>query len=366
MTAAPVLGLPATDLSRLRLRVGKLAENRPAVYRMRDATGRVIYVGKAKRLRARLMTYFRAHYPEDKGARILHAAADIEWEYVPSEFAAYLRELRQIQRFRPPLNHQLNRTRRMVLVRLSGGAAPRLSSGTGATRDAARCYGPFASAGRVAEGLRILNDLLGLRDCAATMPIVYAGQMELFGGGGRAACMRHDFGTCQGPCAGLVTEEAYLAAVERAVDFLEGRAIAPIDRVVSVMQEAATAEDYERAARWREKFEALEWLLTATTRARAARALLTFVYRDPGTYGDDRAYLVRAGLVRAHYPWPTTPLEQEAFRAVVAAELEEPEPPVTSLATGSLDEILLLMSWFRRHPDALRRTTPLEEWNAPV
>jgi hypothetical protein len=66
--------------------------------------------------------------------------------------------------------------------------------------------------------------------------------------------------------------------------------------------------------------------------------------------------------VRAHYPWPTTPLEQEAFRAVVAAELEEPEPPVTSLATGSLDEILLLMSWFRRHPDALRRTTPLEDW----
>ncbi|MGH7658505.1 MAG: nucleotide excision repair endonuclease, partial [Gemmatimonadales bacterium] len=82
-TAAPLLGIPATDLTRLRMRVSRLAENRPAIYRMRDATGRVIYVGKAKRLRARLLTYFRARYPEDKGARIIHAAADIEWEYVP-------------------------------------------------------------------------------------------------------------------------------------------------------------------------------------------------------------------------------------------------------------------------------------------
>jgi excinuclease ABC subunit C len=67
-----------------------LAENRPAVYRMIDPAGRVIYVGKAKRLRNRVLSYFRARYPEDKAARILHAAKTIEWDYVPSEFAAYL------------------------------------------------------------------------------------------------------------------------------------------------------------------------------------------------------------------------------------------------------------------------------------
>ena len=81
------LALPLTDVGHLRRRVRALAENRPAVYRMIDATGRVIYVGKAKRLRNRLLSYFRARYPEDKAARIVHAAADIQWDLMPSEFA---------------------------------------------------------------------------------------------------------------------------------------------------------------------------------------------------------------------------------------------------------------------------------------
>ena len=70
MRRAPTLSLPAADLEALHLRVGRLAENRPAVYRMVDPTGRVIYVGKAKSLRARLMSYFRAGYP-DKAARVI-------------------------------------------------------------------------------------------------------------------------------------------------------------------------------------------------------------------------------------------------------------------------------------------------------
>jgi hypothetical protein len=91
--------------------------------------------------------------------------------------------------------------------------------------------------------------------------------------------------------------------------------------------------------------------------------LLTFVYRDPGAFGDDRVYLVRQGLVRASAPSPTTPLEREAFRGVVAAELARPAAPAAPLPPEGIDEILLLMSWFRAHPDALRRTTPLESWN---
>ena len=173
--------LPATDLEQLRQRVRALAENRPAVYRMTDAMGRVIYVGKAKRLRTRLLTYFRADYPDDKAARILYAASDIAWDYVPSEFAAYLGELRQIRKFRPHFNHRGNVTRRSVLIKISERPRRRGSTPGRPSPETTR-----AATGRSArwrgrcEAVRTLNDLLGLRDCTAEMPAVFAGQGDLF------------------------------------------------------------------------------------------------------------------------------------------------------------------------------------------
>jgi excinuclease ABC subunit C len=360
--AQRVAPLPSTDLDQLRQRVRALAENRPAVYRMTDALGRIIYVGKAKRLRTRLLTYFRAEYPEDKAARILYAASDIAWDYVPSEFAAYLGELRQIRRFRPHFNHRGNVTRRSVLIKISGDVAPRIYVGATVARDDARCYGPFRSISRTLEAVRTLNDLLGIRDCTAEMPAVFAGQGDLFDRPRQAGCMRHEFGFCSGPCAGFVTERDYGRRVETAMAFLEGRTIQPIDRIVQAMQEAAGQARFEVATRWREKFEQLEWLLAATSRARTARDLLTFVYRDAGEFGDDRVYLVRQGVVRASFPYPATPIEYEAFRVLVAEEAARPSPPAGPLPLESIDEILLLMSWFRAHPDALRRTSSYLDW----
>jgi excinuclease ABC subunit C len=359
--AAP---LPSTDLDQLRERVRVLTENRPAVYRMVDSLGRIIYVGKAKRLRTRLLSYFRAAYPEDKAARILYAASDITWDYVPSEFAAYLGELRQIRKCRPYFNHRGNVTRRCVLIKISGEAAARVYAGNTVTRGDIGCYGPFHSLGRTLEAVRTLNDLLQLRDCAPTMPVVFAGQGDLFGEPRQAGCMRHQFGFCSGPCAGFVAEQEYRQRVETARAFLEGRTIQPVDRVVHAMQQAAAEARFEVAARWREKFEQLEWLLAATSRARSARDLLTFVYHDPGDFGDDRVYLVRQGVVRASFAYPSTPIEHEAFRAVVAEEAARPTPPVGPLPPDSIDEILLLMSWFRAHPEALRRTSSYSDWAA--
>lgn len=343
-------------------RVRALAENRPAVYRMFDATGRVLYVGKAKRLRTRLLTYFRARYPDDKAARILYAASEVNWDYAPSEFAAYLGELRQIRKFRPYFNHKGNRTRRSVLIKVARGPAPRVYGGPSIGRDDVRCYGPFQSMARMLEAVRTLNDLLGLRDCPATMPVMFAGQGDLFDQPRQAACMRHELGFCSGPCAGLVSEREYQRRVETAVAFLEGRTIQPIDRVVAAMQEASDNAQFEIAARWREKFEQLEWLLAATSRARSAIDLLTFVYRDPGDFGDDRVYVLKRGVVRASFPYPATPIEHEAFRAVVADEARRPDLPAGPLPIDSIDEVLLMMAWFRAHPDALRRTTPYDQW----
>jgi excinuclease ABC subunit C len=360
--AQQAVPLPSTDLDQLLRRVRALAENRPAVYQMFDATGRVLYVGKAKRLRTRLLTYFRATYPDDKAARILYAAHEIRWDYVPSEFAAYLGELRQIRKFRPYFNHKGNRTRRSVLIKIAGGPAPRVYGGGAVMREDVRCFGPFQSMARMLEAVRTLNDLLGLRDCPTTTPVQFAGQGDLFDQPRQAACMRHELGFCTGPCAGLVSEREYQRRVDTAIAFLEGRTVQPIDHVVQTMLQASANAHFEIAARWREKFEQLEWLLAATSRARSAIDLLTFVYRDPGDFGDDRVYLLRRGVVRASYPYPATPIEHDAFRAVVAEEARQPTRSTDPLPMDSVDEVLLMMAWFRAHPDALRRTTPYEQW----
>ena len=304
MTARATFDLPlaTADLTALRRRVKLLAEQRPAVYRMTDAGGQVLYVGKAKRLRSRLLSYFHASYPDDKAARILRAAHDISWDYVPSEFAAYLTELRDIKRWTPPYNVAMNRRRNAVFLAILQGRAPKLGVTASPSKESAQYYGPLPSPARAQEAIRVLNDLFGLRDCADRMPIVFAEQCDLFDAPRQAACPRYDFGTCSGPCAGLVSERGYRERVGAAAAFLEGRSITPVDRVVNAMVAASETGEFELAARWRERFESLEWVLGATTRARAAVDLLTFIYRDTNAFDDDRIYLIQHELVQASYP----------------------------------------------------------------
>jgi len=340
-----------------------LADNRPAVYRMLDPTGKVIYVGKAKRLRARLLSYFRAGYPEDKQARILNAAADIQWVEAPSEFAALLGELRQIQRYRPVFNVRMNRGRRVGFVKISTGAAPKIYVGSTPGTEGTRHYGPFTSVGRLKEAIKTLNDLLGLRDCGLRMPMAFPEQGDLFRSGQRALCMRYELGQCSAPCASLVSESDYRDRLAAAAAFLEARAIEPLDRVVGEMTRASERGEFEVAAWWRSKFENLEWLLSATTRSRAAVSALSFVYMDPGTFGDDRAYIVNHATVRGSAPVPRTPIERAAFRALVADQARwQPTPGAVSGAL--VDEMLLVLQWFRRRPGALRHTVSFDEWLA--
>jgi excinuclease ABC subunit C len=249
-----------------------------------------------------------------------------------------------------------------VLIKVASGPAPRVYGGGAVALNDVRCYGPFQSMQRMLEAVRTLNDLLGLRDCTGKTPMQFAGQGDLFDQPRQAGCMRYELGFCSGPCAGLVSEREYLRRVDTAVAFLEGRSLEPINRVIAAMQEASASARFEVAVRWREKFEQLEWLLAATSRARSAIDLLTFVYRDPGDFGDDRVYLLKRGVVRASFPYPSTPIEHEAFRAVVADEARRPTSSAEPLPMDAIDEVLLMMAWFRAHPDALRRTTPYQQW----
>ena len=140
----------------------------PAVYRMTDATGRIIYVGKAKRLRTRLLTYFRAEYPDDKAARILYAASDIALGLRAQRVRRLPRRAAPDPELPPATStHRGNVTRRSVLIKVAERPRPSGVRGRHVARDDVRCYGPFRSMARTLEAVRTLNDLLGLRDCAA-------------------------------------------------------------------------------------------------------------------------------------------------------------------------------------------------------
>ncbi|MBI4542441.1 MAG: GIY-YIG nuclease family protein [Gemmatimonadetes bacterium] len=344
------------------------AERRPGVYELLDAAGGVLYVGKAKDLRSRLLSYFTAPWPHSKGARLIRGSAAIRWRYLPSEFAALLEELRLISRTRPPYNVRGNRARRrLAFIKLTAGPAPKLSVADHTRDRAARYYGPFPGRARALDAVRTLSDLLGLRDCAEAQPMVFADQRSLMGAPLAAGCLRHELGACLGPCAARCSLGAYRAASRRAEDFLEGRSARPLDLVLERMADAASRCAYERAASWRGKLEALEWLFGAVMRLRAAVDGLSFVYpvRDGSGGADDRLYLVRRGLVRAEAPWPRTPIERAAFAGELARCAQDAGAAPAARTASEMDQLLLVMSWFRRHPDEFGATTPYSRWMSP-
>ena len=370
----PILALgriartPAT-LEGLRTHVRANAERRPGVYEFLDEAGSVFYVGKAKCLRARLLSYFTAPWPDAKGARLIRAAAGIRWRYVPSEFAALLEELRLIKRLRPFQNVHGNRTaRRTVFVKLTGGPAPKLRLTAKTVDPDARYYGPFRGSGRAALALRVLNDALGLRDCAQDRPMVLGDQADLFAAPLAPGCLRHDFGHLPRPRAPRAARPTrYDAAVRTAVDFLEGRTAEPHrEGARRDGRRRRTRADFERAALWREKLEALEWLFGAVARLATALEALSFVYvvRDVTDHRDDRAYLIRRGLVLAEAPLPRTPIERLAFAASVERHTALPAPTLVARTATEMDQLLLVTSWFRQHPESFEATSPYAGWLA--
>src|SRR4029077_2457533 len=127
------------------------------------ADGEVVYVGKSKSVRSRLMSYFRCSYPEDKGARILRDAERIEWEYMPSEFAALLEELRLIKRFRPRFNEAMKHDgRNYCFIKITKGPASKLVVVRGPGQDdSSMYYGPFMGAVGVGAAVSELDDVVG-------------------------------------------------------------------------------------------------------------------------------------------------------------------------------------------------------------
>jgi excinuclease ABC subunit C len=335
------------------------ARERPAVYRMISPDGEIVYVGKAKRLRTRLLGYFRAAYPAEKSARIIREAGAVAWDYQPSEFAALVEEMRLIKRFRPRLNVMMKRdARHFAFIRVTTGAAAKFMVVRGAGNDEhGTYYGPFHGAMQLEDALRELNDVLGLRDCRLDMPIFFSDQVELPVVPARTpGCIRHEIGKCLGPCVAGVTQRKYRARFKAARDFLEGRHDAPVETLRAAMEESSEKLEFERAASIRDKMLRLESLREQFERLRFAVESLSFVYTVPGFGGDDRAYVIRRGRIRAELPAPVTP-EERAALAVRAAEVFAPAAlKSATVPAHEVDELMLLSSWFRKYPDQLERT----------
>lgn len=341
------------------------ARDVPGVYRMTSADGEVIYVGKSKALRTRLLAYFRASYPKDKGARILREAATLEWEPHPNEFAALLRELRLIKQLRPRYNVMMKRDARYhAFVRVSRGPAPRFHVVRGAgTDETGTYYGPFRGALQLEEALRELNDVLGLRDCRLDQPMFFADQADLLPLPSRTpGCIRHEIGKCLGPCIGAVREDEYLDRFRAAREFLEGKHDAPLAPLRAQMEASSEALDFERAATMRDKIRRLESLQEQFGRIRFALESLSFTYTVEGERPEDaRAYVVRRGRVRHEGPAPRSAPERRAFEARIAEILAPAERAPATVPGHEVDEVLLVAAWFKKHPKELKRTAPFEQ-----
>jgi excinuclease ABC subunit C len=330
---------------------------------MLSPQGEVLYIGKSKRVRTRLLSYFRCAYPEEKGARILREAHEIDWQYTPSEFAALLEELRLIKRFRPRFNVAMKRdARHFAFIKITRGPAPKLLVVRGASDDAAAIYyGPFHGAQRVQEAVRELNDAFGLRDCSNDRKMIFSDQRELFQIAPRTpGCIRHEIHKCLGPCIAACTVDEYAQRVTMARAFLDGADEGPMATLRRDMEAMSESLEYERAAVLRDKLQRLEGLREQFIRFRFAVETLSFVYTVPGHEGDDRTYVIRRGRVRAECAAPRRKQQKTELQRLVEDIFGATEPDTARVPTHEVDELLLLSSWFRRFPEELERTRPPE------
>jgi excinuclease ABC subunit C len=362
LSKVALLRPPTSDeqIAAMRSHVRDTALDRPGVYRMIASDGEIVYVGKSKRVRTRLLSYFRAAFPEEKGARILRDAERIEWDYVPSEFAALLAELRLIKRFRPRFNVAMKRDgRNYCFIKVTKGPAPKLVvvRGPGAD-DSALYYGPFMGAMGVSEAVRELNDVLGLRDCATDQRMNFSDQPELFDAFPRTpGCIRFEVKKCLGPCVGGCTTRDYDHRLGLARAFLDGTDDGPIEHLRREMELASERLEYERAAVLRDKLKRLEALRGQFGRLRFAVETLSFVYTVPGFEGEDRVYLIRRGRVRAELERPSTAADATRLLGLIDEIFTPVERNTSQIPTHEIDELLLLSSWFRRFPGELERTS---------
>ncbi len=222
-------------------------ETGPGVYRMLDADSRVLYVGKARNLRARVAAYARPSGHSPRIARMISETAAMMFLTTATETEALLLEQNLIKQLKPRYNVLLRDDKSFPNILVAKGHPfPQIKKHRGRKAETGSYYGPFASAGAVNRTLNQLQKVFLLRNCSDS---TFAGRTR--------PCLLHQIRRCSAPCCGLISEADYAASVADAERFLQGRSTAVQERLAAEMQAAAEAMEFERAAALRDRIRAL-------------------------------------------------------------------------------------------------------------
>lgn len=225
----------------------------PGVYLMKDETGHIIYIGKAKKLKNRVSQYFGSDTNHSEKVRQMVARVDtFDYIVVGSEFEALVLECSLIKQHTPKYNILLKDDKGYHYIRVSPPPYSRLSEAKQTAEDGAHYIGPYMSSYAIKQAVDEANKIYSLATCSR--PLAYGKK------GGERPCLNHHIGQCCAPCTGKMDPDAYQERVEEAIDFLTKGSAKTLATLQQRMEEAAERLDFEQAARLRDRIAAIKRL----------------------------------------------------------------------------------------------------------
>lgn len=293
----------------------------PGVYRMLDARGDVLYVGKARSLKARVANYAQINGLTGRLQRMVSQCRSMEIVTTNSEAEALLLEAQLIKRFRPPFNVLLRDDKSFPFILLRADHAfPRIHKHRGARRAKGNYYGPFASAGSVNTTLNALQKLFLLRSCT-----------DSFFNNRDRPCLLYQIKRCSAPCVGRISEKDYDALVRQAKDFLAGRSGKVQADLEKQMAAAAENLEFETAAILRDRLRAATFIQgSQAINASSVGDADVFALAEKGGHICVQAFFIRGGQNwghRAFFPSHTKGVEEDQVLANVMLQFYEEVPP---------------------------------------
>jgi excinuclease ABC subunit C len=322
-------------------KVVKTLPVRPGVYRMLDARGDVLYVGKARALRNRVTSYTQVPRLTKRLQRMVSQTRAMQIVTTQTEAEALLLEAQLIKRYRPPYNVLLRDDKSFPFILLrEDHDFPRVQLHRGARRFKGQYYGPFASAGSVRETLNGLQKLFLLRSCS-----------DSFFANRSRPCLLYQIRRCSAPCVGRIDEGAYAELVRDAKDFLSGRSTKIQQKLGKLMSDAAEKQDYELAAVYRDRLRALTFIQGAqAVHAEKLGDADLFALAAKGGQMCIQAFFIRGGQNWGHrsfFPAHTSDVpEADVLQSFLVQFYEEVPPARLVLTDRDLPEADLLAEAF--------------------